>query len=166
MDYAYPWDTLIARFKFRGEPALAHPLATLMLQRPEAKDLVQSCDGIVPIPVSSERLAERGYNQAWELAKALQRQAGIGTTKGLPMALVRTGHAPDQHDLPAEQRIKNLKGTFVADPDHTPRIRDQHLLLVDDVSTTGATLRAAANALRQGGARQVSALVLARTAAD
>jgi ComF family protein len=166
VDYAYPWDTLIARFKFRGEPALAHPLATLMLQQPEVKTLLQVCDGIVPIPVSSSRLAERGYNQAWELAKALQRQAGVEAVKGLPMTLLRTGQAPDQHNLPAEQRVKNLKGTFVADPEHAPRIQGLHLLLVDDVSTTGATLRAAANALKQAGAGRVSALVLARTAAD
>lgn len=166
VDYAYPWDTLIARFKFRGEPALAHPFATLMLQRPEAKNLLHSCDAIVPIPVSSSRLTERGYNQAWELAKALQRQSGITPAKAWPLALMRTGEAPDQHNLPAEQRINNLKSSFVADPDHTQRVQGRHLLLIDDVSTTGATLRTAAKALKQAGAARVSALVLARTAAD
>ena len=165
VDYAYPWDTLIARFKFRDEPALAHPFAALMLQQTQVKDLLQNCDGIVPIPISSARLAERGYNQAWELAKALQGQTGIDARKGLPLALVRTGQAPDQHNLPAEQRVKNLKGSFAADPDHTLRIQGKNLLLIDDVSTTGATLRAASTALKQAGAGRVSALVLARTVA-
>lgn len=168
VDYAYPWDTLIARFKFRGEPALAHALAALMWQRPEVQALLISCDAVVPIPVTSARLAERGYNQAWELAKVLLRLAGSGpvAAKGLPMALVRTGHAPDQHNLPAERRINNLKGAFVTDPEHCARWQGAHVVLVDDVSTTGATLRAAASALKQAGASQVSAVVLARTEAD
>lgn len=166
VDYAYPWDTLIARFKFRGEPALAQPLAQLMLSNPAICQAVQTSDMVVPIPVTPTRLAERGYNQAWELAKALLQQTQASQTRGQPMALMRVGQAPDQHDLPAEQRIGNLKGAFMPHPDQAPVLRGARLLLVDDVSTTGTTLRAAAGALLQAGAREVCAVVLARTAPD
>ncbi|MEZ5706022.1 MAG: hypothetical protein R3E56_12515 [Burkholderiaceae bacterium] len=69
VDYAYPWDQLIARFKFRQEPALAQPLAALMLSNPTVGNLLHECDWVAPIPVTTRRLAERGYNQAWELTK-------------------------------------------------------------------------------------------------
>lgn len=166
VDYAYPWDDLIARFKFRSEPALAQPLASLMLRQPALKALIGDCDWVVPIPVAPERLAERGYNQAWELAKALCLQAGTHRAVGLPSALVRIGQAPDQHNLPAEQRVKNLKGALIPDPERVLQLKGSHVLLVDDVSTTGTTLRAAAEALRRAGVRRVSASVLARTAAE
>jgi ComF family protein len=167
VDYAYPWDSLIARFKFRGEPALAQPLAALMLRQAGVTELMHGCDWLIPIPVTPARLAERGYNQAWELAKALRDQAGAASAAGLPCGLVRIGQAPDQHRLPAEQRVQNLQGAFVAAPEPAPHgWQGTHVLLVDDVSTTGATLRAAAGALRQAGVSRVSAIVLARTAAD
>jgi ComF family protein len=166
LDYAYPWDQLIARFKFRGEPALAQPLAALMLAQPQVISLLQEAHFLMPIPVSITRLAERGYNQAWELCKALTAQVGVTCATGLSDGLVRIGQAPDQHNLPADLRIKNVKGAFAVQPVHVPHLRGRHVLLVDDVSTTGATLRAAAIALRQAGVHQVSALVLARTASD
>lgn len=166
VDYAYPWDQLIARFKFRQEPALAHPLAELMLRHPLLPGLLKTCQWIVPVPVSTERLAERGYNQAWELAKALRALNGRHSASGWAMALLRRGHAPDQHNLPAQQRASNLKGAFQAHPQFAHRLRGAHVLLVDDVSTTGATLRTAAAALRRAGAEQVSAAVFAHTAID
>jgi ComF family protein len=165
VDYAYPWDNLIARFKFRNEPALAQPLASLMLRQPAVSELLQSCDWLIPMPVTPARLAERGCNQAWELAKALRKLAEPGGAAGLPSGSIRIGHAPDQHNLPAEQRVKNLKGTFIADPEQVRHLQGSRVLLVDDVSTTGATLRAPAQALRHAGASRVSAPVLARTAA-
>ena len=70
---------------------------------------------------------------------------------------------PDQHSLPRAQRLQNLRGAFAAHPQHRPNLAGAHVLLVDDVSTTGATLEAAAQALLDGGAARVHALVLART---
>lgn len=165
VDYGYPWDRLIARFKFENEPAWAHSLARLMAEAPGAVDLWRDCDGVVPIPLAAARLAERGYNQSWELAKALRRLAGDAPAPW-PQALVRVGLSPDQHRLSRVQRLNNLSGAFAAHPAMVPRLAGAHVLLIDDVSTAGATLRAAAGALRQAGARQVSALVLARTPMD
>jgi ComF family protein len=166
VDYAYPWDSLIARFKFRNEPGWASPLAGLMLRQPSAGELLRSCHLLVPVPVTPRRLAERGYNQAWELAKALLRQASAPPLPALPEALVRVRETADQHALPRAQRLHNLRGAFAAHPQHLPRLAQAHVLLVDDVTTTGATLQAAAQALLLGGAAQVSALVLARTPSD
>lgn len=165
VDYAYPWDGLIARFKFRGEPGWAGPMAEWMLRAPQARRLIRQCDLIVPVPLTTSRLASRGYNQAWELVKALRRSpmAKAHRTPALADALVRTGDTPDQHSLPREQRLSNRQGVFVAHPRHACRWTGSHVLLVDDVSTTGATLQSAAQALLQAGARQVSALVFART---
>jgi ComF family protein len=162
VDYAFPWDQIIARFKFRQEPALAQSLAALMLATPSLSQLLQDCDCIVPIPVSTARLAERGYNQAWELTKALRQQVGAGSAPGWAQALQRTGEAPDQHHLPAQQRLGNVRHAFRVTPSDAPRLTGAHALLIDDVCTTGATLRAAALALRQAGASRVSAAVIAR----
>lgn len=164
VDYAYPWDQLIARFKFRQEPALAQPLAALMLQNPQLSELLRQCDWIIPIPVSPSRLAERGYNQAWELAKALRSLNGPDCSPGWASVLKRHGQAPDQHNLPAQQRINNLKDSFHVQAPGSTRLQGAHVLLIDDVSTTGATLRAAAQTLRRAGASRVSAAVFAHTA--
>lgn len=166
VDYGYPWDGLIARFKFRNEPGWAGPLAALMLRQPRVAELLVAADLMAPIPVSAARLAERGYNQAWELIKALRRQSAWAAVPALAEALVRVGQAPDQHPLPREQRLHNVQGSFMAHPQHVPGLRGLHVLLVDDVCTTGATLASAARALRHAGAGRVSALVLARTSAD
>ncbi len=162
VDYAYPWDRLIARFKFRGEPGWAKPFAQQMLRVPRARELLAQCSLMVPVPLTPTRLGERGHNQAWELLKAVRRQAGLRTL-ACPDALVRLGEAADQHSLSREQRLLNLRGVFAAHPERAAALRAAHVLLVDDVTTTGATLHAAAQALLQDGAARVSALVFART---
>jgi ComF family protein len=162
VDYAYPWDDLIARFKFRDEPGLAGALAERLLATPGAMAALSNSDWLVPIPLSPQRLVSRGYNQAWELVKAVQARAK-NAPPGLADALVRLGEAPDQHSLPREQRLRNLRGAFAAAPHHADALRGKRVLLIDDVSTTGATLQSAALALKQGGATQVQGLVVART---
>lgn len=167
VDYAYPWDGLMARFKFRGETGWARPMAHLMLQAQETRELVHACDLMVPVPLTTTRLASRGYNQAWELCRALRRSPLLGAhvPEALPDALLRLGDAPDQHLLPREQRLHNLDRAFVAHPRSGQRLAGARVVLVDDVSTTGATLQAAARALRAAGAQAVGGLVFARTPA-
>jgi len=164
VDYAYPWDALIARFKFRQEPGWAGPFARQMLRNPAADALLSQCDLAAPVPLAPGRLAERGYNQAWELLKALQRRRSTGPRPmALADALVRLAEVPAQHRLSREQRLRNLQGVFAAHPMHAPGLQGRHVLLVDDVTTTGATLQAAAQALVHAGAARVSALVFAHT---
>jgi ComF family protein len=163
VDYAYPWDGLIARFKFRAEPAWAGPMAEVLLGQAQVRELLQSGALLVPIPVTAQRLAERGYNQSWELIKALRRRLPAPCPPALATALVRLSHTPDQHSLDRAQRLRNLRSAFAAHPDRVEQLRGRAVLLVDDVCTTGATLDCAAHALLQAGTRQIDALVFART---
>jgi ComF family protein len=163
VDYAYPWDRLIARFKFQGEPGWAPLLSQAMLASAQAESLIAPGVVLVPVPVTRRRLAERGYNQSWELARALAKATRLAAW---PEALVRVLDTTDQHCLPHAQRLNNLRGAFAADPSFVPRLVGARVLLIDDVQTTGATLHHAARALVQAGVAQVNALVLARTPAD
>ncbi|RZL07718.1 MAG: ComF family protein [Rubrivivax sp.] len=167
VDYSYPWDRLIARFKFRSEPGWAAPFARQMLRSSHTRELLAHGAVVVPVPLTPARLGERGHNQAWELVKAVQH---LATRHGLARpamasadALVRLVDTADQHSLSREQRLLNLRGVFAPHPERVAHLRAAHVLLVDDVTTTGATLQAAAQAMLQGGAARVSALVFART---
>lgn len=160
VDYVFPWDRLIGRFKFRNEPGWAGPLGDLMVQSAVRQNFLEPDMWLVPVPVTPARLAERGYNQAWELCRAIGRQTGLQT---MAEALVRLGDTPDQHRLTRAQRLVNLRGAFVAHPLLVSRLSGKRVVLVDDVRTTGATLHHAGLALRKAGAAEVRALVLART---
>lgn len=128
---------------------------------------MNACDWWLPLPLSARRLGERGYNQSWELLKHLVRHHPHRPTPDRHRAdwLLKLGDTTDQHALGRAQRLLNLGSAFSVAPHALPHLAHRHVLLVDDVMTTGATLHAAALALRRAGASTVSALVLARTPA-
>lgn len=165
VDYAYPWDALIAGFKFRGEAGWARPFADLMLQAEGARELLQACDTIAPIPLTPARLAERGHHVPWELAKALVRRQPTAPAVLCADALVRLSDGPLQHRLARAERLRNLAGAFAVPPQRAATLSGRRVLLIDDVTTTGATLLAAARALRAVGVAAVDTLVFARTPA-
>jgi len=160
-DYAFPWDRLISRFKFGNEAELATLLSTL-LQQALRDQAAQRPDLIVCVPLSRQRLAERGYNQAWEIARLLGREMGIDAR---PTLLRRTRDGAHQVDLPLARRRTNLRQAFAVDAARAASLGDRHVALVDDVMTSGATLREAASALLDAGAARVDAWILARTPA-
>lgn len=157
VDYGWPWRDLLARFKFDSHPGWAPHLAWLMQGSAWAEDTLHEADRVVPIPLSRERLAERGYNQSWLLARHL------APGKADASLLLRIRHTPAQRTLPRAERLANLEGAFAIEPLRAPQVRGQRLVLVDDVMTSGASLHTAARVLLQAGAAQVSAIVLART---
>ena len=157
--YAWPWVDLIARYKFQQQPGWAGPLATLMWSTPWAEDTLDAADWVLPIPLSAQRLAERGYNQSWLLARQLS------PNKADAQLLLRTRDTPSQRTLPRAQRLANLVGAFAVEPLRAAQLRGKKVLLIDDVMTSGASLHTAARVLREAGAANVSALVLARTEA-
>lgn len=160
-DYAFPWDGLIHAFKFGGRIELARPLAdalhrVLPVQGPghAAVDLV------LPVPLSPQRLRERGYNQAWLLARRVARALDRPADD---QALLRPLDTPHQTGLARAERRRNLRGAFMVDPSARPRLAGRRVALVDDVVTTGSTVREAARELRRGGAASVEVWALART---
>lgn len=158
LDYLPPWSGLISRFKFQRASSLQAPFVGLMAeairQRPHRVDLV------LPVPLSPERLAERGYNQAWLLAKGLGQAMQRPATDA---ALVRTRSTPRLMTLGSEERLRAIQGAFQVKPAWAKRLRGRHVAMVDDVLTTGATLDEISRLLRQHGVAGVSAWVLART---
>jgi ComF family protein len=155
--YAWPWANCIMQSKFGGQPALATALARLLHSAPWVELQLDQCDLLVPVPLFSQRLRWRGFNQALLLARQL---APHKTRADL---LLRIRDTAVQSNLPRDQRLRNLVGAFALEPLLAHEVRGQRVLLVDDVMTSGASLHAAAAALLQGGAAQVSALVVART---
>nr|WP_316640703.1 phosphoribosyltransferase family protein [uncultured Roseateles sp.] len=159
VDYGFPWDGLLQAFKFGGRPELAELLldrldAALDAAHPPAPDW------LLPVPLALQRLRERGYNQSWELARRLARRRGLRCDAGL---LLRTRDTPHQIALPAEQRASNMRGAFAVEPLRLAELRGRSVALVDDVMTTGATLRELARVLKVAGAVHVQAWTIART---
>ncbi|HET7772296.1 MAG TPA: ComF family protein [Burkholderiaceae bacterium] len=157
-DYAAPGDRLVQALKFRQRTALAAPLAGLLARAlPAAAQGTQpiAFDRILPVPLSPGRERSRGYNQSWELVRRLPPAWGPACWQ----TLIRTRDTASQMALPLAERERNVRGAFAVQR----HVAGLHLLLVDDVMTTGATLFEAARCLRKAGAASVTALALART---
>jgi ComF family protein len=150
---------MIRDLKFRARPELAAPLALHLCAAAKASNAPMP-DTLVPIPLSPQRLSERGYNQAWELTRSLARRLRIPACADL---LLRPMDTPHQVQLDRAQRQRNLRGAYALNEKRRSELQGSHVALVDDVMTTGATVREAAGTLLQSGARQVDVWVLART---
>ncbi len=172
VDYAYPWDGLLARLKFASsagtnpDPALARTLAVIMGQQPAMQLALQQADWVLPIPLALPRLRQRGFNQALEITKhLLHPQAGLPAYRARLQAqvLLRTRDTPAQVNLNREQRLRNMLHAFALEPSLALRMQGARIVLVDDVTTTTATLSAAASVLRAAGAQHIVGMVFART---
>ena len=158
-DYAFPWDRVIAEFKFRGRLEWAAPLAQLLAAAARAQGT--EVDMVTAVPLASQRLRERGYNQAWEIARRVAHQLGLPVRHDL---LLRWRDTPQQLQLDRRQRDANLRGAFMpGDADARAAVRGRRVALVDDVLTTGTTAEEATRALLEAGAASVQLWVLART---
>jgi ComF family protein len=165
VSFGAPWSALIARYKFAPEPGLARLFAGLMLRDERVRSMLGQVDAVIPLPLAPERLEERGFNQALQLTKYLCEARFIDS-----QSLIRTRDTVPQRTLDREARQHNVAGAFALQAmrgkgysNSIPSFAGQHILLIDDVMTTGATLRAAAQPLRKAGAASVSAVVIART---
>ena len=159
VDYGYPWAGVVARFKFEQAPAWAIMLAQLMRSAPWIEPALDAADVVLPMPLSSQRLQERGYNQALQLARAL------APAKVQAHTLQRCRHTQPQSELTLKERLNNVQGAFAIEPTQRAALAGKRVVLVDDVMTTGASLWAAALPLRQAGVARLTCLVLARTPA-
>lgn len=159
LDYGFPWDGLLQHFKYHQALDLRECLLDRLNAALDAAEVAEP-DFVLPVPVSAERLRERGYNQAHELAKALARRRALRCE---PELLLRVRHNERQAHLSLEARAANVRGVFAVDPLNAPRLRGRNVALLDDVMTTGATLYELASVLLQAGVMSVQAWVVART---
>jgi ComF family protein len=152
--YAFPADRLLHAFKYGGRLALAEPLAQALAGAVRARHVTMP-DRLIAMPLSAARQRERGFNQAHEIARHLSRQVRVAV-KG---ELRRVRDTSPQAGLTLRERTRNVRGAFAAGD----ALAGQHVAIIDDVMTTGATLHAAAIAIRNAGATRVDAWVVART---
>lgn len=140
----------IFRLKYYGKRRLARPIARLMHDEARARGL--SGDIIVPVPIHKSRMRQRGFNQARLLALEL------ANLMALPCAdiLKRTKHTEKQAGMSLAQRLSNIEGAFDIEPCN---IQDKHIILVDDILTTGTTAAQCAKLLLEQGASEVSLIV-------
>jgi len=144
----------IHAFKFEGKRALARPLAALVLEH-VGRELDADLGALVPVPLAPDRERARGFNQA---ALVAERLAAALRVPVRPRWLARVRATATQSDLGAAERRANVRGAFVA----APAVAGRHVIVVDDVLTTGATTAECALALRAAGAIRVGVLTVAR----
>ena len=146
-------------FKFHGALDLASVFAAAIVDAERRRDAPKP-SLVLPVPLAATRWRERGYNQAWELARRVARRLGIAAEPELLLRLRETAH---QLALPLADRAANVRGAFAVEPRRRGELRDRHVAIVDDVMTTGSTAAEIAAVARQAGAATVEIWVLART---
>lgn len=151
-----PTRRALHELKYAGNRRLARPLGAILAARWKRAGI--GGELLVPVPVHSERLHQRGYDQAVLLAEAC---AGALSMPVVP-ALRRVERTAAMHGLGREARTANVGSAFAVEPTAVARVAGRWVVLVDDVTTTGASLAACAAALQHAGASKVSGLTVAR----
>lgn len=157
--YASPVDRLIGQFKNQRQLRAGRLLTTLFLDAfPRTSDTSALPELVAPVPLHWRRQLQRGFNQAAFVAENLARELQ------LPLIPIAKRHfaTPKQQQLKRKQRLQNLRDVFLV---NAPAVADRHVVIVDDVITTGATAEALSRQLKEAGARRVDVWALARTPA-
>ncbi|HET8942469.1 MAG TPA: ComF family protein [Rudaea sp.] len=154
--YGHPLDMLMTRLKFGRSLAAGRVLSQAWIDALREIPPASLPQVLIPVPLHNTRLRERGYNQALELARPLAREFGIALSHN---ALMRIRSTPAQSNLDAQTRRRNLRGAFaLAEAADLP----PHVAVIDDVMTTGSTLRECSRTLRRAGVARVDVWALAR----
>ncbi len=160
VDYASPLDQLVLQLKFGQRLALAPWCARMLVDAVLARPDLVLPDLLLPVPLGRQRLAERGFNQALEIARPLARALGVPLQARLA---VRAHDTLAQSSLAPGARQANVRHAFALAPQLLPLVRGRHIGLVDDVMSSGHTLGELAALCKRFGATRVSNLVFART---
>ena len=148
---------MVQNLKFRDRTDLAPWMAKWMMRA--GRELVAVADVVAPVPLHRRRFFWRRFNQSAELARAV---AALGGKRFAPEAVIRVKVTRQQVGLGAREREDNVRGAFRVPPEQEIAVAGRRVLLIDDVYTTGATVSAAAKALKRGGAAAVDVLTFAR----
>ena len=159
-DYASPIDQLVLHLKFGGGLALAPWFAQALSSAVVRQPRFVLPNVLCPVPLGPQRLVERGFNQALEIARPLSRMLGIPLRAALAIRALDTAA---QSGVAPAQRKSNMRNAFIVAPDALAMVRGQHIGVVDDVMTSGATLHELAATFKRFGAARVSNFVFART---
>ncbi|CAD7034534.1 ComF family protein [Pseudorhizobium endolithicum] len=147
---------LVHGLKYRDRTDRSAMMAHWMLRA--SHGFVAGCDAVVPVPLHRWRFASRRFNQSAELARHLAR---LSDRPFLPSTLVRVKNTSRQVGLTARGRVENVRAAFKVVPGRETDVAGRHILLVDDVFTTGATVSSATRALKKAGASEVTVLTFA-----
>jgi len=150
----------ILALKFRYQIELAEFFARILVYYLNMELKTGVFDAIIPVPLHFRRYVHRGYNQAGQIGKELSRYTGVPLWENL---VRRTRHTSPQTRLEHSRRFQNVEGAF--ELVYPEPIKGKHILLLDDVYTTGSTLNACAKALREGGIGKITALAVCRAIA-
>lgn len=153
---------IVHALKYGGWTGVADGMAARMARLDWPEDVMEERAAVVAVPLAPARERERGYNQSALLARGLAERWALPDWS---TALARTRATRSQTRLTPEARARNVSGAFRAGPRASDSLRGAHIILVDDVLTTGATAVACAAALRAGGARIVSLVTFGRAPA-
>jgi ComF family protein len=155
LNYEFPVDRLVQMFKFRRQHACGRVLSHLLSEY-AGDQQVKYPEVLIPVPLHNLRMFKRGFNQAYELGSHISKVLEIPL---LANSLRRHRNTQAQSGLSRKQRRKNMQNAFYW---HSTRTAATHVALVDDVMTTGTTLRECARVLKNAGARRVDVWVTAR----
>ena len=148
---------IISAYKYHNKPYIGKDLVSIILKFLDEKITELSPELIIHVPLHIKRLKERGYDQAYILSE------GIGIRHGIPVSygnLIRTRYTAPQVSLSGSERMENVKGAFlITDPSE---LKDKSILLIDDVFTTGATIKESVKVIKRAGAGKVYVLTFAR----
>jgi len=150
--YTYPLDRLIPRLKYHGRLAIAPALGTCLVQSVASGPMP---DSLMAMPLHPQRIRERGFNHATEIAREVAKQVGRPLDT---RSCQRIRDTPPQQGLKHDIRRRNVRGAFTC----SSAVQGQHIALIDDVMTTGTSLDEVAATLKRAGAREVSCWVVAR----
>lgn len=155
----YPFEGTIKetiyRFKYGGRRKYAQFFAKMIYQQLQEATFLHEIDLIIPVPVSKERLEQRGYNQAEELARHLSNISKIPYNKD---TLIRNKHTKPQSEFTSRQRIQNIKNAFMCNGELLPGYKV--ILIIDDIYTTGSTMNECAKVLKNAGAQKIYSCVV------
>lgn len=152
-------EDIVYALKYDGWTRVGEAMAQRMARVPWVSDVVEERTALIPVPLARSRQRDRGFNQSEAIAMPLGRIWHIPVWAD---ALVRSSGTTSQTQLTPGERKSNVAGAFTVPTSARARLRGSHIILVDDVVTTGSTLRSAASALFASGARTISYMTFGR----
>lgn len=158
LEYGNAEREMILSFKYNDRPYMARSLGRIMADRINCSEELISADYIVPVPSHRKKLRERGYNQAYLLAREIGKSLNIEL---LPQALIKLSHVDSMSNMGREKRLSFSQGNFAVNPSCREKLSGKKILLVDDILTTGSTAKSCTEALKGAGAERVYLATLA-----